>query len=204
MDFIKILAEQKEELLSINPDKLVKRVEEKDINLNSKFAQVVIGVRRCGKSTLCQKVLIEHNVKFGYINFDDDRLIGLKAEHFDELLSALYRLNGDFSHLFLDEIQNIAHWELFVNRLLRQSVKLLITGSNANLLSGELATHLTGRYNSIELLPFSFSEYCEAKSISSNEFTTKSKALLKKAFDEYLLRGGFQKLLMAMHLKIML
>ncbi|MCH5242612.1 MAG: ATP-binding protein [Muribaculaceae bacterium] len=194
MDFIKILAEQKEELHSINLDKLVKRAEEKDIDLDSKFAQVVIGVRRCGKSTLCQKVLIEHNVKFGYINFDDDRLIGLKAEHFDELLSALYRLNGDFSHLFLDEIQNIEHWELFVNRLLRQSIKLLITGSNANLLSGELATHLTGRYNSIELLPFSFSEYCEAKSISNNQFTTKSKALLKKAFDEYLLRGGFPEI----------
>lgn len=195
MDFIKILSDQKQELLSIDIKKLVKRTEEKSINLESKFAQVVIGVRRCGKSTLCQKVLLENNINFGYINFDDDRLVNLKAEHFDELLSALYRINGEFSHLFLDEIQNIDHWELFVNRLLRQSIKLLITGSNANLLSGELATHLTGRYNSIELLPFSFAEYCEAKSIKYQSFSTKDKSLLKKAFDEYLFQGGFPEII---------
>lgn len=194
MDLIKILSEQKEELLSVDTGKLVKRAEEKSINLASKFAQVVIGVRRCGKSTLCQKVLIDNNIKFGYINFDDDRLINLKPEDFDDLLSALYRINGNFSHIFLDEIQNVDQWELFVNRLLRQSIKLLITGSNANLLSGELATHLTGRYNAIELLPFSFAEYCEAKSISQQTFTTKSNALLKKAFDEYLFQGGFPEI----------
>ena len=194
MDFIKILSEQKEELLSVDTDKLVKRAEEKSINLGSKFAQVVIGVRRCGKSTLCKKVLIDNNITFGYINFDDERLINLKPDHFDDLLSTLYRINGNFTHLFLDEIQNISHWELFVNRLLRQSIKLLITGSNAKLLSGELATHLTGRYNSIELLPFSFAEYCEAKSISQPTFTTKSNALLKKAFDEYLFQGGFPEI----------
>ena len=194
MDFIKILSEQKEELLSVDTDKLVKRAEEKSINLGSKFAQVVIGVRRCGKSTLCKKVLIDNNITFGYINFDDERLVNLKPDHFDDLLSTLYRINGNFTHLFLDEIQNIGHWELFVNRLLRQSIKLLITGSNAKLLSGELATHLTGRYNSIELLPFSFAEYCEAKSISQPTFTTKSNALLKRAFDEYLFQGGFPEI----------
>lgn len=194
MDFVRILSDQKEEIYSIDLTKLVTRKEEKFVDLNSRFAQVVIGVRRCGKSTLCQKVLLENNINFGYINFDDERLVNLKTDHFDELLSALYRINGDFTHLFLDEIQNIEKWELFVSRMLRQSIKLLITGSNANLLSGELATHLTGRYNSIELLPFSFAEYCEAKSIKKEGFSTKNKALRKKAFDEYFKQGGFPEI----------
>ena len=66
----------------------------------------------------------------------------------------------DFNYLFIDEIQNIDEWYLFVNRLLRTGMHVLITGSNAKLLSGELATHLTGRHLKIELFPFSFAEYC--------------------------------------------
>lgn len=91
----------------------------------------------------------------------------------------------------MDEIQNIPKWHLFVNRLLRQGLYLVLTGSNANLLSGELATHLTGRYNEIHLYPFSFSDYCSAKGIGTNALTTKSRGMLLNALDNYLQQGGF-------------
>lgn len=194
MDLFTILSDQKAELLALDIHHLVARPEEHEIDINSKFAQVVIGVRRCGKSTLCQKVLLESQVNFGYINFDDERLKDINSDKFDDILATLYRLNGDFKHLFLDEVQNVDQWQLFVNRLLRQGMHLVITGSNANLLGSDLTTHLAGRYNEIELFPFSFSEYCDAKKINKSRFTTKDNALLKKALDEYLQEGGFPEI----------
>lgn len=194
MDYAKILSDQREELDNTDVGKFVKRKEEKDIDLNSPLAQVVIGVRRCGKSTLCKKVLLESGVNFGYINFDDERLIDIKSDQFDELLQALYRINGKITHLFLDEIQNISRWELFVNRMLRQGMHLIITGSNANLLSGDLTTHLAGRHHEIRLYPFSFSEYCTYKGINLKSLTTKSQALRMRALDQYLYTGGFPEI----------
>lgn len=174
--------------------RLISRPEEKELNLNSKFAQVIIGVRRCGKSTLCQKVLLEKKVAFGYVNFDDERLVNITPDTMDELLNCLYRLNGDFNTLFLDEIQNIKFWPLFVNRMLRQGMHVLLTGSNANLLGSDLITHLTGRFNKIELLPFSFSEVCKAHGIEIEKLTTKGEALKQRALDEYLLQGGLPEI----------
>ena len=194
--YVNILSDQREELTNRHWNGIVTREEEKAINLNSPLAQVVIGVRRSGKSTLCSKVMLESGLPFGYINFDDDRLGKLTVDAFDTLLRALYQLNGDFNHLFLDEVQNIEGWELFVNRMLRQGMHMLITGSNANLLSGELATHLTGRYHQIELMPFSFQEYCSCKDVNTSSYTTKAIALRDKALNDYLFAGGFPELLL--------
>ena len=194
--YVNILSDQREELTNRHWKNIVAREEEKEINLNSPLAQVVIGVRRSGKSTLCSKVMQESGLPFGYINFDDDRLGKLTVDAFDTLLRALYQLNGDFNHLFLDEVQNIEGWELFVNRMLRQGMHMLITGSNANLLSGELATHLTGRYHQIELMPFSFQEYCSCKDVNTSSYTTKAIALRDKALNDYLFAGGFPELLL--------
>ena len=194
--YVNILSDQREELTNRHWKSIVTREEEKEINLNSPLAQVVIGVRRSGKSTLCSKVMQESGLPFGYINFDDDRLGKLTVDAFDTLLRALYQLNGDFNHLFLDEVQNIEGWELFVNRMLRQGMHMLITGSNANLLSGELATHLTGRYHQIELMPFSFQEYCSCKDVNTSSYTTKAIALRDKALNDYLFAGGFPELLL--------
>lgn len=194
MDFLKILSDQKDELDNMNVTKFIKRKEEADINLDSQLAQVVIGVRRCGKSTLCKKVLIESGVLFGYINFDDERLIDLKASHFDDILQALYRINGKITHLFLDEVQNIPRWELFVNRMLRQGMRLIVTGSNANLLSGELTTHLAGRYHEIKLFPFSFTEYCMYKGIDIKSLSTKAQALRMRTLDRYMEIGGMPEI----------
>ena len=193
-DFYKVLSEQRAELENTNLAEFISRKEESSIHLDSPLAQVVIGVRRSGKSTLCAKVMLQSGLPFGYINFDDDRLGKLTRQDFDSLLSALYRLNGDFHHLLLDEVQDIEGWELFVNRMLRQKMHIIITGSNANLLSGELATHLTGRYHQIELFPFSFSEYCTYKGVDKTSHTTKAIALREKALEEYFFCGGFPEI----------
>ncbi|MFR9592835.1 MAG: ATP-binding protein [Rikenellaceae bacterium] len=192
--FSQIVSDQKQELSRLRSASLCQRKEEELFELDSPLAQIVIGVRRSGKSTLCHKVLNKHKINYAYLNFDDERLYRLKSEDLNTLLEALYIVYGDFEYLFLDEIQNISEWFLFVNRLLRQNIRLVITGSNAKLLSSELATHLTGRYNKIELFPFSFEEYCEYKEVDTKDISTKGVAFKKSAFSEYMLRGGFPEL----------
>ncbi|MDE5791658.1 MAG: ATP-binding protein [Muribaculaceae bacterium] len=189
-----ILADQAEELTQKGNLHFCQRKEEDLIELESTQAQVVIGVRRSGKSTLCYNALTRKGVKFAYVNFDDERLIHLKGEDLNDVLEVLYKINGDFNYLFIDEIQNIPEWYLFVNRLLRKQMHIIITGSNAKLLSGELATHLTGRHHSITLYPFSFAEYCELKNIDTKSRTTKAIAKLREVFDEYMKQGGFPEL----------
>ncbi|MDE7377477.1 MAG: ATP-binding protein [Paraprevotella sp.] len=192
----KVIIDQREELSSYESDELVYRKEAERISLTDNLAQVVIGVRRSGKSTLCRMALNKAGVTYGYVNFDDDRLANLKVEDLNLILETVYRVYGnDVKHLFFDEIQNVDGWHLFVNRLLRQKLHLIITGSNAHLLSSELATHLTGRYNEIRLYPFSFQNYCVAKGLTTDVPTTKNVASLKKALDEYLVDGGFPELI---------
>ncbi|MBP5706824.1 MAG: ATP-binding protein [Spirochaetales bacterium] len=191
-----VFSEQKEEITRTMERTLVSRHEESLVNLDSSLAQVVIGVRRSGKSILCCNVLKKSGVHFAYMNFDDERLYDLKGSDLNDALQVLYKIYGDFTYLFIDEIQNIPEWFLFVNRLLRNGMHILITGSNAKLLSGELATHLTGRYSKIELFPFSFDEYCDLKKIDKDSVTTKAVAFRRAAFDEYLKCGGFPELLL--------
>ena len=194
-DLKRILSNQKAELDLVDLEALCSRKEEQEIQLNSKLAQIVIGVRRSGKSTLCMKVLMQSGVHFAYVNFDDERLQKVGVDELDVILQELYAIYGSFTHLFLDEVQNVDGWHLFVNRLLRQGIKLVLTGSNANLLSGELSTHLTGRYHQIELYPFSFSEYCTIRGVDAHGMTTKAYGLRDKALDEYLMSGGFPELI---------
>ncbi len=192
---LQVLAEQQEEIRSYKPQKWVTRREESLFEFETNMAQVVIGVRRSGKSTLCHKVLLEHGVRYGYVNLDDDRLAAMKTEDLNTVLSCVYQLYGtDVPYLLLDEIQDVDGWYLFVNRLLRTSLRIFITGSNAKLLSGELATHLTGRYNEIRLFPFSFSEYCSFYNIDMVGITTKADAERGRAFMDYIHDGGFPEM----------
>ena len=111
------------------------------------------------------------------MSFDDERLYNLDS---DKILPAFYEIYGEnVKILFLDEIQNMDCWELFVNRLHRAGFNLYITGSNAKMLSKELATHLTGRHIKIELQPFSFSEYLKAKGFNEDINTTKGRTKIK-------------------------
>lgn len=189
---LQVLAEQKEEVKNYRNQKWVPRKEEQLFEFDSTLAQVVIGVRRCGKSTICHKVLKDRGIVYAYVNLDDDRLANLQTDDLNMVLSCVYQLYGTgVQYLFLDEIQNVDGWYLFVNRLLRTGLHIFVTGSNAKLLSGELATHLTGRYNEIRLFPFSFAEYCAFHNVNTNGITTKTLAEIKSSFIKYVNDGGF-------------
>ena len=194
-----VLTEQRQELQALQDVDFCSRREEDEIDLDSHLAQVVIGVRRSGKSTLCYNELKSKNVNFAYVNFDDERFEDMQTSDLNTVLEVLYKIYGDFKYLFLDEIQNIEGWHLFVNRLLRQRMHIIVTGSNAKLLSGELATHLTGRNNQIELFPFSFADWCYCKGVDVTLLTTRAEAERRAAFDDYLRQGGFPELLWEKH-----
>lgn len=189
-----ILTDQQEELEEKSQDELCQRKEDILVDTKSTQAQVVIGVRRSGKSTICYQALQNAGVKYAYVNFDDERLDGLTAKQLNDVLEILYKIYGDFNYLFFDEIQNVKGWHLFVNRMLRKKMHIVITGSNAKLLSGELATHLSGRNKEISLYPFSFREFCSMKRVDTERKTTKAEAFRRAAFDEYMKQGGFPEL----------
>ncbi len=156
-------------------------------------AFAVLGIRRCGKSTMVWLLL--RKKKYAYINFDDEALYGIKASELNSVLKAFYELYGeDVEFLVLDEIQNVEGWELFVNRLSR-SRKVIITGSNSALLSGELATHLTGRHSDFLLFPFGFAEYlayrnADVSMATRSPFATETASMMSRLLSDYIDRGG--------------
>ena len=155
------------------------------------LVRVVIGPRRAGKSFFSAHLASAENPACGYVNFDDERLAGLVNT--DGLLAALDSTYGNPVLILLDEIQNVPNWELWVNRLQRQGRRLILTGSNAHLLSSELATHLTGRHFSIPMLPFSFGEYVEALSKAGSQMTSAEK---RESCQSYSRCGGFPEVVM--------
>ena len=197
-DIKQIIIDQKNELkdYALN-EKLIQREALKihGDHIKSPLIKVIQGIRRCGKSTLSYQLLKSEN--FAYVNFDDERLALLETNDLNKVLECLYEIYGKFKFILLDEIQNVDGWELFVNRLKRQGLNLIVTGSNAKLLSKELATHLTGRHISMELFPFSFREFLDYHGLKFNlkELTTKDKGLIKNKFNEYIIKGGFPEIL---------
>ncbi len=195
-ELVVVVAEQKETLFEDNYSSYCARHEEAHLSLDSHLAQVVIGVRRSGKSTLCVKYLMEHQVHAAYVNLDDERLSNLRTEDLNLLLEAMYVVYGsDVEYLFFDELQNADAWPLFINRLLRSHKHVFLTGSNAKLLSNELMTHMTGRHNAVSLFPFSFSEYCQIKQVETQALTTRQKAELIETLHNYLEQGGMPEVL---------
>lgn len=102
-----ILTDQKAEIDNWSSEYLCSRYEERLVDLNSPQAQVVIGVRRSGKSTLCLQTLADAGLVFAYVDFDDERLVDIEANQLNDILEVLYKIYGDFKYIFLDEIQNI-------------------------------------------------------------------------------------------------
>ncbi len=151
---------------------------------------VILGVRRAGKSVLSIQTFYKQ--KFAYINFDDERLIDLDTSDLNKILQIFYELYGpSVDNLIFDEIQNIRGWELFITRL-RDTNRVIVTGSNSNLLGGELATRLTGRHIDVTLFPFSFKEFLRYEKFEiKTVFTTKEKAQLIALLRVYLKNGGF-------------
>ena len=161
---------------------------------------VFVGVRQCGKSYMLyqriQQLLQEgHNIKeIVYINFDDERLRQMKAEELDLILQAYSSSNEGKPILFFDEIQNIEGWEQFARRLANQKYQVFITGSNAKMLSRDIATTLGGRYWTRNVYPFSFKEHLGFQNITLDKNWSDSsqlKAAVERAFNEYFQFGGF-------------
>lgn len=160
--------------------------------MNDDRVLIITGVRRCGKSTILKQLMHETN-NYCYVNFDDERFIDFKAQEFEQLNEALIKYYGNPRVYFFDEVQNIEKFETFVRRLQDQSKKVIITGSNASLLSKEFGTRLTGRHKIFEAYPFNFKEYLKYKGISySNEmlYITEKKVELIKQFNNYMTEGG--------------
>jgi len=159
----------------------------------TKQITVITGVRRSGKSTLMLQLARQHK-QFYYLNFDDDRLLQFTVEDFGNLMQ-VFRSMFESEVIALDEIQNVPSWERFVRRIHDEGFKVYLTGSNAKLLSSELATHLTGRYIRIELYPFSLMEVFRFRNIDPTGQSTTAKAKIRKTFLDYLEQGGFPEYL---------
>lgn len=162
--------------------------------LTNDFIIIISGVRRCGKSVLLQQIRNKLPQKDYFFNFDDDRLGNFTVEHFQQLYEVFIELYGEQDYFYFDEIQNIAGWEHFVKRLYNSGKKVFITGSNARMLSKELGTYLTGCYISIELYPFSFSEFLvlrQQQHLLGDISGTVLRGEVQSAFNDYLRQGGF-------------
>ena len=146
--------------------------------LKSPNIKLLTGPRRVGKST--QALLMLRGKNFAYLNFDDNELLNKWDEQQAEML--LGEIYPNYEYLLLDEVQNIDGWDVWVNKLYRRGVNLVITGSNAKMLSGEMATVLTGRYLEINMLPFSLAEASQFAGRLGNA---------EKIQDDFLKNGGY-------------
>ena len=172
----------------------IERTKEKEAKkwLNSDLIKVVLGPRRAGKSVF--SLMLLRDQQFAYFNFDDESLPGEEKLDLNELMSELRQAYGDTKYILFDEIQNLSKWELFVNRLHREGYNLVLTGSNARLLSKELATALTGRHIPIQILPFDFSEILRARQYEISEeklALPAEKGKLLHTLNEYMINGGY-------------
>ena len=153
--------------------------------LQNPLIKLITGPRRVGKSVFALLMLQGKN--FAYLNFDDNQLL----EKWDEdlAMSALDNVYPDYDFMLLDEIQNLPDWDLWVSKLYRRGKNLIITGSNAKMLSSEMATVLTGRYLQIEMLPFSLEETMSWKNISTDRAEQAAQAIMLA--DDYMRNGGY-------------
>src|SRR5512133_439672 len=142
-------------------------------------ALIVSGIRRCGKSTLLQQLLLRQTNNAFFINFDTPKLYNFELTDFKLLDEIIARTGKQI--LFFDEIQVVKGWERYIRPKLDENFKVFMTGSNASLLSRELGTKLTGRHVTRELFPFSFNEFCNFQRFEPDETSV----------SEYLRIGGF-------------
>ena len=187
MEKIKQIIKEYEEI----PFEGLKRGYDKELyRLDS--ALTIIGPRRAGKTTYLREIITtlqpDH---FLFLNFEDERI--LPIDDIDLFIEAFYELYHQKPHIFMDEVQNAENWHLKVRRLIDQQYKVFVTGSNANLLSSEIATHLAGRTFTKRILPFTFQEFLKLKQIPYNQDAIygKERFLIKEGFREFLIYGGF-------------
>ncbi len=189
----KIIIRNQEEILAT---KLIER----NIELESKCNYVFVGLRRAGKSFLMFQHILSL-IKKGenkiedilYINFEDERLAMIRAEELGEIIESYEELFDKKPILFFDEIQNINGWEKFARRLADSKYRIYITGSNAKMLSRDIATTLGGRFIVKEVFPFSFEEYLQINDINlqNNWELSGVKNSVVRLWTNYFQYGGF-------------
>ena len=152
--------------------------------------KVIMGVRRCGKSVILLQIINELKEKgipdsqIIYINFEYEDYAFIKNDMDLHNYIKEKIVNENKYYLFFDEIQNVEHWEKAINSFkASKNVSIFITGSNSDLLSGELATHIAGRYVSFNVYPFTFKEVCEFKNKTEKKY-------IEETFDDYITWGG--------------
>ena len=158
--------------------------------LESSVPKLITGPRRAGKSVYAMQILSDKN--YAYLNFDDTLLLGAFDE--DSVMQALAEVYPGYEYLLLDEVQNLHSWDAWVAKLYRRGVNLVITGSNANLLSSEMSTLLTGRYVEIQILPFSMEETLRYRGAPINAELPDERAKLALEMGDYLKKGGYPEI----------
>lgn len=188
------------QILRDNQQEVVRyKIEPREYNYDTFLCWVLVGVRRSGKSYMLyqriQQLLNEGRQwdEMLYLNFEDERLENFTAEDFNHLLECHQEMYGKRPILFLDEIQNIDHWEKFARRMADAKYTIYITGSNAKMLSGEINTTLGGRFLTTEVYPYSFREYANVHGVSllpNDLLSTEGRSAAVRYFNEYLHDGG--------------
>jgi predicted AAA+ superfamily ATPase len=195
--FKTIIKEGQEELLHVE-------LYQRPFEFEENGRYVLVGIRQAGKSYLLyqrakQYIRQGHDVKeMVYVNFDDERLLGMTSEDFDLILQSYAAMYSYKPLLFFDEIQNVAGWEHFARRLANQKYMVFITGSNAKMLSRDIATTLGARFFDEKIFPYSFHEYLGAKGIQLEDewMFGRQRDIVQQHFAEYFQWGGFPELLM--------
>lgn len=173
-------------------------------HLDPQANYVITGLRRAGKSTLLYDVarrLVESGVAWEqivYINFEDERLAEFSLVDFEDIPQVQSELSDGCGYYFLDELQNVSGWEKFARRMSDAGERVYITGSNANMLSSQIASTLGGRYFIQHVSPYRFDEYLDALGQPHNEaalYTTSEMGKIARHFDSFYRDGGFPEAL---------
>jgi predicted AAA+ superfamily ATPase len=174
----------------------------RDLVIEPQANYVFTGLRRAGKSFYLYQIIQQNFSQNNFeevlmINFEDERLLEVSTENLHEIIEAYYELYARQPVVFLDEIQNVPHWQKFVRRLADEGLRVYVTGSNAEMLSAEIASTLGGRFVNKEILPLSFSEYLRFNGFTYNKRTkfSKEKYELLRYFGLYLKFGGFPEIM---------
>jgi predicted AAA+ superfamily ATPase len=193
--FKKIILERQDWLKKIN-------VISREIKIENNANYAFTGLRRAGKSYFLYQIIQDKLKKDDYerlllINFEDERLLEVTHQDLQLIMDAYFELFESEPIIFLDEIQNVPNWQKFVRRLADDGRRIYVTGSNAEMLSHEIATTLGGRFINKEILPLSFTEYLNFKKVKFSEKSkfSSERFLVLKEFDSYLNYGGFPELL---------
>ena len=177
---------ERDELMS-RPYLIRRSNQDTDLLLNSSLIKLITGPRRVGKST--QALLMLRNKNFAYLNFDNHSL--LEAWDANLVMRMLDDVYSGYEYILLDEVQNLDGWDLWVSELYRLGKNLVITGSNARMLSSEMATVLTGKYLQVEMLPFSLEEFFDWNKLDLHKLKQEDITNSFVLTDDYLRNGGY-------------